>query len=157
MDAQTTAFLDQERAHTAATVRRFGWSIQYVFDDGTMSSFAYTVGLFGMGHPELLIFGVGQSTAAGVLNDLGGRVRTGAQLGHGELLTFDRWVHRVELREVPNPGEILFTANEFYLRPDWASVPALQVIWDDRNGRFPWDDGYALPPGVQPMPGSFRA
>jgi hypothetical protein len=158
MDAQMIHFLDQERAHVADTVRRFGWSIQFVACDCTDSApFAYTVGLFGMGHPELLIFGTSQCTSANVLNDLGERVRAGAQLGHGDLLTFDGWPRRVELRQVPNPGEILFTANEFYLRPDSASVPALQAIWDDVNGKFPWDEGYSLAPDVQPMPGAFRA
>jgi hypothetical protein len=36
-------------------------------------------------------------------------------------------------------------------------VPALQAIWDDVNGKFPWDEGYSLAPDVQPMPGAFRA
>jgi hypothetical protein len=150
--------LGQERTRIADTIRRYGWSIQYVIGDCTNGpSFAYTLGLLGMGHPELLIFGANQSTSANVLNDLGERVRAAARLGHGDLITFDGWAHRVELRQVPNPGEILFTANEFYLRPDEASVPALQAIWDDVNGNCPWDDGYVVPPDVQPMPGSFRA
>jgi Domain of unknown function (DUF4262) len=47
-------------------------------------------------------------------------------------------------------------ANRFYLRPDEASVPVLQLTYDDRPGRFPWEPGYAVP-DMQPRPGTFRA
>lgn len=58
--------------------------------------------------------------------------------------------------EVPNPGEIVFSANRFYERPAGYSVPALQVGYDDDNGRFPWDPGFSHPE-LQPRPGTFRA
>ena len=48
-------------------------------------------------------------------------------------------------------------ANRHYQRPREASVPVLQLTWDDRNGRFPWEDGYSVPVTVQPRPGTFRA
>jgi hypothetical protein len=73
------------------------------------------------------------------------------------LLEFDNWSHRVTVEEVPNPGEIVFGANRFYQRPDEASVPVLQLTYDDLGGRFPWQDGYANPDWIQPRPGEFRA
>jgi len=57
---------------------------------------------------------------------------------------------------VPNPGEIVFTANDFYARPETASVPVLQLSYDDAFGRFPWDDGF-LDVDRQPRPGTFKA
>ena len=57
---------------------------------------------------------------------------------------------------LPNPGEILFTANRFYQRPEEASVPALQLSYDDKAGRFPWEEGYAAPE-MQPRPGTWSA
>jgi hypothetical protein len=89
MDAATLAWLDQEDAHIGTIIRRYGWFIQYVYGDPICTEpgcscsdqdsvpFAYTVGLFGMNHPELLIFGVSQETAGGVLNELGDRIRAG--------------------------------------------------------------------------------
>ena len=88
MDAQTQAWLDQDDSRMAAMIREHGWSIEYVGGDECSRPgcecprtddppFAYTVGLFGMAHPELLVFGVPPGTAAGVLNDLGERVRSG--------------------------------------------------------------------------------
>jgi hypothetical protein len=63
-DAQIEARIDQDTAHITAIVRRYGWYIQYVCGSTLKESrrpahpFAYTVGLFGMHHPELLILGV---------------------------------------------------------------------------------------------------
>ena len=161
-DAMMEAWLDQEDRHVAETIRRHGCFIQYVMGCtcgrcGEPTSFAYTTGLFGLGHPELLVFGVDQSTAAGVLNDLFRRVKAGADLVPGELITFPDWPHRMVVELVPNPGEIVFTANRHYDRPPELSVPVLQLTWDDTAGRFPWDDGYSVPPAVQPRPGTFAA
>lgn len=161
-DIAMQAWLDQEDQHVAKTIRRHGCYIQYVFgctcgDCEEETPFAYSIGLFGLGHPELLVLGVNQGTAAGVINDLYARVRAGADLVPGQLVTFDDWPHRVVVEEVPNPGEIVFGANRHYQRPPEASVPVLQLTWDDRCGYFPWDEGYSVPAGVQPRPGTFRA
>ena len=67
MDVRTQAWIDQEDARLAATVRRHGWMIRYIGGDECSRPgcdcpksdgppFAYTVGLFGLAHPELLIF-----------------------------------------------------------------------------------------------------
>lgn len=167
MDAATQAWLDQEDARVGDVIRRHGWYIQYVGGglcsrpgcdggDSEGPAFAYTVGLFGLGHPELLIFGVYPEDALAVLNDLGERIMAGANLLPGQLITFDQWPHRVVAEEVPNPGDIVFTANRFYQRPDEASVPVLQLSYDDNAGRFPWEEEYS-DPERQPRPGAFTA
>jgi hypothetical protein len=155
----TLAWLDQEDVHVAQTIRKHGQFIQYVTGDPTdvPQTFAYTVGLFGLGHPELVILSVPPGTACGVLNELGARIRAGANLISGQLLTFDDWPHRVVAAEMPNPGEILFTANRHYQRPPEASVPAFQLVYDDKSGRFPWDEGYVNDHDLQPPPGEWRA
>ena len=158
-DLSTEAWLDQEDQHTAQTIRRHRTYIQYVGgeSDRRRAPFAYTVGLFGLGHPELLVVGVDMRTAGNLLNDLRDRIVAGRDLVPGELLTFAGWTHRVTVEHVPNPGEIAFAANRFYERPAEFSVPLLQLTYDDREGRFPWEDGYANPAWVQPRPGTFSA
>ncbi len=167
MDPATQAWADQSDAEMATIVRKHGWFIQYVGGDSCARPgcqcigddgppFAYTVGLFGLAHPELLIFGIDPRTAAGVLNDLGKRVRAGEALLPGQIVEFDAWPHRIVPELVPNPHEILFAANAFYQRPDGYPVPALQLSYDDLNGLFPWEAGYAAP-DMQPRPGTFRA
>lgn len=161
------AWSDQEDARVAATVRRYGWFIQYVgggscsapgccSPDSDGPAFAYTVGLFGLSHPELLIFGVPPDTAAGVLNTLGSRVRDGEALLPGQLIEFEEWPHRIIPEPVPNAGEIVLGSNRYYRHPAEHSVPVLQLSYDDTEGRFPWEEGYAAPE-MQPRPGTFKA
>lgn len=107
--------------------------------------FACTVGLFGLWYPELLIFGAPPETAASVLNDLGERVRAGQALLPDQLIRFRDWPHRIIPESVPHAGDIVFSANDFCRRPDKHSVRALQLTYDDTEGQFPWDDGYAAP------------
>lgn len=178
-DPALLSWLDQEDARVADYIRRYGWSIEYVGGAcsrpgcgcggaskrttktartaaKTKPPFAYTIGLFGLGHPELLILGVPPDTAMGVLNDLGARVMAGAQLVPGQLITFAHWPHRIVPEGVPNPGQIVFAANRHYQRPPRHSVPVLQLSYDDKAGRFPWEPGYSAPE-MQPRPGAFRA
>ena len=161
------AWLDQEDARVTECVRTYGVYIQYVGggrcaaascscgDDGR-PPFAYTVGLFGLNHPELVTVGLSIETTAGVLNQLARRVMDGQNLIPGALIRFDEWTHTMVPEVLPNPGEIVFTANRFYQRPVEASVPALQLSYDDKAGRFPWEEGYAVPE-MQPRPGTWSA
>jgi len=165
MDQQ--AWIDQQQAHIAEIIRRAGWAIQYVGGDtcgrpgcdsppDEQPPFAYTIGLFGLGHPELLIVGVDPTTATEVLNALGERVRRGETLMPGIIITSEAWPHRIIPEPVPNAGEIVHGTNSFYQRPADHSVPVLQLTYDDESGRFPWDKGYATPQ-LQPRPGTFAA
>ncbi len=158
-DAQMQAWLDQEDTMVAQTIRRYGLFVQLVGGDpgDVPPAFAYTVGLFGLGHPELVATGLDPGTAPALLNHLADRVRAGENLLPGQLLSFDEWPHRVVVEALPNPGEILLAANRHYQRPPEHSVEAYQLTYDDLQGRFPWDPGYANRPEIQPRPGTWQA
>lgn len=153
------AWLDQEDRHTAAVIREHRTYIQYVAGDSgaRRPSFAYTVGLFGLDHPEVLVFGLSMQTAGALLNEVRDRVLDGDDLVVGATLAFDAWPHRVRVEHVPNPGRIAFAANRFYQRPSEASVPMFQLTYDDKAGRFPGEPGYANAGWIQPRPGEFTA
>ncbi len=174
-DPALQAWLDQDDRRATETIRKHGTRIVYVggpdcaacaalnradrrrrSKDKRQVPFAYTVGLYGIGHPELLVFGVDQQTAGGVLNNVSARIRTGGDLTSGEVLAFPGWEHRALVETVPNPGEIVFEANRFYRRPREWSVDVLQLTIDDCAGRFPGEAGYSAR-WVQPRPGQFRA
>lgn len=159
MDARTIAWLDQQDALVAQNIRAFGWHIEYVVgdEDADETSFAYTIGLYGMGHPELLLFGVSPHTAHDVLNAFGDRVQNGELLVPGELLELPRGGRRFVAEHVPNPGDVLLTADRHYGTGLGRSVSALQLTWDDVHGWFPWESDYSLPRWLQPRPGRFRA
>ena len=59
-DPQTIAWLDQEDARLAQIIRAHRFAVQYVWsgDEPDEPAFGYTVGLFGLGHPELVVVGL---------------------------------------------------------------------------------------------------
>ncbi|MEX1043673.1 MAG: DUF4262 domain-containing protein [Acidimicrobiia bacterium] len=165
VEASIRAAIDQKNARLTQAIRANGWMIQYVGGEGCDRTgcdcatsdeppFAYTVGLFGMGHPELLIFGVSIDDAMSILSELCDRIRGGDQLVPNVPIRFGH--HQLIPEEVPNPGDIVFIANDFYQRPAEVSVSVLQLTYDDERGRFPWDDGCTVA-HLQPRPGTFDA
>lgn len=155
-DAAILAWLDQEDRYVTETIRKHGCYLQYVAGEGTDPSFAYTVGLFGIGHPELIVFSMGMSGAATTLNHFFDQVREGNDLTPGQVLSPDGANVKFWVEDFPEPGATLFAANRHYQRPREASVPAYQLTWS-ADGFFPGEPGYPLDPAVQPRPGTFRA
>jgi hypothetical protein len=168
-DPQTTAWLDQEDAHTARLIREHRFTVTYVWpcepdpddpdDDGgeLEAPFGYTTGLFGLGHPELVVVGLGQHNTHAILTRAAELVLGGRDLVPGEHLTWPDRPDGLVVEVLPNPGEVLFCANRFYQRPDEFSVPAYQLTWQHADGTWPWDPGYPCGPGCQPRPGTWRA
>jgi len=158
-DPQITAWLDQEDTHVAQLIRAHRWLVQYVGpgDGPEAPPFGYTVGLFGLGHPELVVVGLGHPNTHAILQRVAGLVADGRDLAPGELLTFPDRPDGLVVEELPNPGEILFVANRHYDRPAEVSVPAFQLAWQHRDGTFPWDPAYPCGPGCQSRPGTWRA
>jgi hypothetical protein len=158
-DPQTVAWLDQEDARLAQVIRTHRWAVQYVGagEAADEPAFGYTVGLFGLGHPELVVVGIGYETGHGVLNRVARMVLDGRNLVPGEVLSDDDGQDLFTVEVLPNPGEILFSANRFYERPDEFSVPAYQLTWAHPGGIFPWDPQYPCGLECQPRPGTWRA
>ncbi|SFO05010.1 protein of unknown function [Geodermatophilus obscurus] len=156
-DPQTTAWLDQEDAHLAAVIRRTRFAVQYVGpgDLPTEPAFGYTIGLFGLGHPELVVVGRGSSATHTLLDAVAGEVVAGRSVVPGELLEVSR--EELVAEECPNPGEVLLSANRWYRRPAEHSVPALQLTWAAPSGCFPWDPGWDGGRHGQPRPGTWTA
>jgi hypothetical protein len=158
-DPQTVAWLDQEDAHLAQLIRTHRFTVQYVYpgDDPGEPGFGYTVGLFGLGHPELVVVGLDYELAHGVLTRMTRLVIEGRNLVPGETFPDDAGRDILMVEVLPNPGEILFSANRFYERPDEFSVPAFQLTWADDRGAFPWDPDCSVGVDRQPRPGTWRA
>jgi hypothetical protein len=125
----TEEYLDELRA----SIRMHGWVVQGV------------EGLHARGLPELLVTGLSQESAARVLNDVavaavGGRVfEPGAHIavGDGPLL---------EIVEVDHPDAHL----NFAVALGGPDIRALQLVWADDRGRWPWAAGWG--PGQRRQP-----
>jgi hypothetical protein len=115
----------------------------------------HTVGLWSRGHAELCVFGLEPPKGQGLLNAVGEQIRDGLRIDdEDEVLigTFPLLAFRL-----PEPGKVVLAANRFYRRKPARSVPALQLVYPDVHGVWPWEADCHLFPGSQPMPGEFDA
>lgn len=125
-------------AEIVTDIREAGWSVVAVEDDGGRHVYSYTVGLTRVhGHPELLFSGADFDTAQHVLDELAGAVCDGRRLAAGESLDRQRMGRDCVLVSVADPGRLVM-AQAVYRLPDLPPVPALQVVWADEGGRWPW-------------------
>jgi hypothetical protein len=157
-DPQTIAWLDQEDTRLAQLIRAHRYAVQFVGagEEDDEPAFAYTIGLFGLGHPELVVVGLDHREAHDLLGWAAALVAGGRDLVAGEVLAWNDG-GPVVVEELPNPGEVVLGANRYYQRPAEVSVPAYQLTWAHPGGGFPWDPGYSCGPGCQPRPGLWRA
>jgi len=117
-------------------------------------AFAFTIGLFhNYGHPEIILFGLQQEVAHSVLNLIGAAVKSGQRFRTGERSR--EFLEQHECAFVAFPIEAyhdyLGYARWFYTGDEF---PALQCVWADVEGMFPWDAGVNNEfKARQPMPG----
>ena len=124
------------------TMLERGWAVQYVESDRT--PFGYTVGLHDCGLTELLITGVSAQRAERLLNTVARDMMGGTVLSPGQKVAI-RSGPLVEIVEVANPDAHMEWAVAF----GGPEVRALQLVWADRRGRWPWaafSDGRARQP-----------
>ena len=133
----------------ADKMRKHGWAVQYVEDDRV--PFAYTVGLHDCGLPELLVTGVSQQRATRLLNAVAGDAMRGRTLTPGEQITLPTGPS-VEIVEVDHPDAHMGWAVAFG-GPD---VRAMQLVWADGRGRWPWAPGFCDGRTRQPVLGLRR-
>jgi hypothetical protein len=86
MDNEEDLDLDPDLFRTFGTIDRYGWAVEFVFDNERAVTWAYTVGLAGQfDHPELALVGFGPNDSCYILNELGDQVRRGRRFSHGDL------------------------------------------------------------------------
>ena len=132
---------DKHEQKALDDVGRYGLHIVHVLEEGDLPPFAYTVGLcHTFAHPEVLVYGLPKTTAHNLLNHLADQLRKGRKYAAGEICDDLVEGYRVTFRIVPHAKyrEHLGWAAGFNERPDF---PALQLIYPDRQGQWPWDEG----------------
>ena len=127
----------------AATVGEHGWAVSGRHGDEAAPPWAYSVGMWVSGQvPELVLCGLPVENGAAIINAIGARLLEGADYQAGDTLD-DICPAPLALRPVEQSwradGALLGISNAFYgmVRP-----PYLQVVWSDRDGRFPWEQGF---------------
>lgn len=130
-----------ERAE--ADIKKFGWHIVAVSGDGA-PGFLYTIGLWRTyKHPELLLFAPGEDPTgmAGRVEEIVKRIAAGEKFSAGAKIDGAFGKHPGAVREIrPEwyPSYLGFAGGVY---GDW-EFPALQIIWPDKQGFFPWHPGF---------------
>jgi Domain of unknown function (DUF4262) len=127
----------------AATVGEYGWAISGRHGDRHTPPWAYSVGLWLSAQvPELVICGLPVENGAAIINAIGARLAEGAEFTPDDMLV-DACPAALTFRPVDvswRKGGLFPTSDDFYgmVRP-----PYLQVVWSDREGRFPGEAGFS--------------
>jgi hypothetical protein len=129
---------DEHDRKLLADVKRHGWHVLGVEQDGDGPGFAYSVGLYrSFGHPEVIVFGLPVPVLHRIINAVGEAVRSGERFGHldesGDVLDgYNVAFRTVERRHY---ADYLGYARWFYRGDDF---PALECVWPDAQHRYPW-------------------
>ena len=126
-----------------ADVERYGLHVLEVGAEEDSPTFAYTVGLcHTFGHPEDIILGLDLDVMHELLNGVAAELRRGARFAPGAVSDALLEGYDVAFRAVPERHyrAYLGWANWFN---GGTAYPVLQMIYPDRERRWPWDPGVA--------------
>ena len=120
-------------------IKKYGWTVMLIEATDYLPSFAYTVGLWkNYNHPELITFGLTTKTLHSILNIAGELVKAGQrlQVDYDYDDFFENGIAQL-IQVDPRSLKDYFGYGVWF--NDTNSFPALQLVWTDRNKRYPWD------------------
>jgi hypothetical protein len=135
--------LDAKDLRLMADVSEWGWHVVLVPGDGGGRAHAFTVGLFrSFDHPEVAVFGLDPEDLEEALRRAGERIRGGQRLEHGDLAEgiVDR--SQVSMRRIVARHYPAYLGHAIWYHGG-PRFPAVQCVWGDEAGRFPWDRWFA--------------
>ncbi len=138
--------------HALGQIAQGKWGATGVLGTGGAPSFTYTTGLTTLGRPELVMTGLDPEIAVGVINLAAVYMLADPDLVDG----------RDPLRAVEDICEVVAieasdTSQMHVTRAVYGEFRALQLVWPDERGRFPWDRRYPRRRSRQPLWGRRRA
>jgi hypothetical protein len=148
-DHPDATFADYVDDQVQPMIDRCGWAVQSVGGSRLHAPFSYTVGLTLRGLPELVITGKDPKEAAGLLHTVATSVIEQHVPQPGETMCVCD-CGQLEVVGMPHPEAHLFVATGMYGE---TVVRALQLVWADERGRWPWDVGHRGGRGGQPVLG----
>jgi Domain of unknown function (DUF4262) len=125
---------------------RRGWTVQYV--ESNRVPFAYTIGLTRQDLPELLVTGVSPQRALRIFSGVARKTLRDGPPVPGSQITLPV-APPLEAVEVEHPDAHMYCATAIFE----GDVTALQLVWADRRGRWPWASDFNDGRGGQPVLG----
>jgi Domain of unknown function (DUF4262) len=125
------------------------WIVIYVRREKYRPPYSYTVGLTGHGKPEIVVTGLPEQRAGDLLNDVAAHFVHADPPPPGERVPLTSGP-LIEIVRVAEPSAHLNVAVELY----GPQVTALQLVYADDRGHWPWDRGFRGGRGGQPVLGA---
>lgn len=131
--------MDKILQQTRENIQQFGLEVIMVHPGKYLPGFAYSVGLTETyHHPEICCFGLPSKLAHEIINDIAEMIKNGQRIQTGiDYTTIFEGSKAVFLPvDHENIGDYFNVALVHY---DERELDVLQLIWTDRNDRYPWE------------------
>nr|WP_316632742.1 DUF4262 domain-containing protein [uncultured Flavobacterium sp.] len=128
--------------NTKLNIEKYGLQVIIIKSTDYSPSFAYSVGLWQKcNHPEIICFGLSTSLLHEIINDVAEIIKANELLVENKTYPNIFEDSRVEFLKVDprNINDYFNTAIKLYETDDF---PALQLVWTDRNDKFPWEENF---------------
>jgi hypothetical protein len=134
--------LDAADLAVLADVADRGFHVEVVPARGDDPAHAFTVGLFrSFDHPEVIVFGPSPLGLEDLVDALAARVRAGERFEEGSVATGILPGRPVVFRRVAARHYPAWLAHAAWYHGG-LRFPAVQCVWPDAAGNFPWDRWY---------------
>lgn len=123
-------------------ISQYGLSVIALEATDYLPSYAHSIGLGAQyQHPEIIIFGLPATMMQGILNEIGAMIKNGERIETDKNYDqfFENGLATFVAVDERNLGDYFGYAIDFY---QGTAFSALQLIWTDRNYKFPWDEGF---------------
>jgi hypothetical protein len=134
--------------HLRDVLERHCWVVQGVQRERQRPAYAYTIGLAAHGRPELAVTGLPYDRAAALLNSAARHVLNTDALRPGEQVAL-RGGPVTEIVRIAEPGVHLPAAAAV----NGPGFMALQLVYADERGHWPWESSFRRGGGGQPVLG----
>jgi hypothetical protein len=123
-------------------IEKYGLQVLSIRASMYLPSFSYSIGLLeSYQHPELICFGLSTDLMHALINDVAALIKQGKKMETGKnydniFANSDAQFVQVDFKNVPDYFKLALK----YYKLD--QIPALQLVWTDRENRFPWEMGF---------------
>ncbi|KQU32056.1 DUF4262 domain-containing protein [Rhodococcus sp. BP-349] len=130
-------------------IARHGWAVTAVAgSDHEVPDVAYTTGLTSRSLPELIVYGLPFHLSGSLLHDMASQMVAGLALSSGITIrsaTGDE--PDIVVIQAVNTADMVVTGALY------SDFTALQLVWPDVDGHFPWEPEYSICAHHQPLMG----
>lgn len=128
----------------AKEIEQYGWTVIALDATDYLPSFAYTLGLWkNYQHPEIIAFGLPVTMLHTVLNEAGNMIQSGQKL---ELQKqYSEFFENGQACFIPVHDDNFSDYFNYAIELNGTKVfPACELIWTDRNLKFPCEEGFEV-------------